>query len=91
MMLFNKGGRGYIVPSDVIIQGGRFSEHDQRKDRKYFDPNTEAEFTEEYGSRLLKMYPKELMKMGSSQVVKKVVRLKKKTEKLEVKKSRVKK
>lgn len=65
MILYNKSGRAFIIDVKYITNGGRFSEFDTKKDRKYFDPNTDLEVTDEYGKKLLGMYPKELKRFDS--------------------------
>jgi hypothetical protein len=58
MKLYNKSGPSLIIDVKYVLSGGRFSEHDQKKDRKYFDVDSDIEVTDEYGEKLLKMYPK---------------------------------
>lgn len=86
MKLYNKSGRAFIIDVKYIIDGGRFSEYDTKKDRKYFDPNSDLEVTDEYGAKLLKMYPKELKRFDSSS--NKVTKKKSVTKKKKSKKSK---
>ena len=80
MKLYNKGGRAFIISVDNIISGGRFQENDNKKERKYFDPETDIEVKDEYGIKLMGMYPKELKKVGESSPAKKAVKRRKKVQ-----------
>ena len=74
MKLYNKSGPSLIIPTEHVIEGGRFSEHDQKKDRKYFDVESDIEVTDEYGRKLLSMYPKLKQTDRPSASVKKVIK-----------------
>ena len=81
MKLYNKGGPGLIIDSKYVIEGGRFSEHDTKKDRKHFDLETTIEVTDEYGEKLLRMYPKGMMQTDKVTISKKAVKKTKKRKK----------
>lgn len=81
MKLYNKSGPSLIIDVKYIIEGGRFSEHDQKKDRKYFDIDSDIEVTEEYGEKLLRMYPKLKRTDKESTPVKKEIKKTKKRKK----------
>lgn len=67
MKLYNKSGRAFVLNSEHVISGGRVPEHDIVKNRIYFDPNKEIEVKDSCGDKLLKDYPKEIMKTGASE------------------------
>lgn len=56
MKLYNKGGRALILDPKEIKNGGRYLEHDKKKEKCYFDPNANIEVTDGYGNKLLGMY-----------------------------------
>lgn len=77
----NKSGRALILPPEEIVSGGRYQEHDRKKTKCYFDPGKSIEVNEEYGVKLLAMYPEMLIKMDGSSETK----TKKKSKKSKVK------
>lgn len=66
MKLYNKGGRALILPPAEVISGGRFQQHDRKKEKAYFDPSKDIEVSEAYGDKLLGMYPEMLVKMDGN-------------------------
>lgn len=77
MKLYNRSGRALIIDIKHVVEGGRFGEHDNKQDRKYFDPQSNMEVTDEYGAKLMKMYPKELMQTDKKSARKEVAPVKK--------------
>lgn len=66
MRVFNKGKRAIIINRSDNIQGCRLPKEHIAREQAYIDPDTEVEIKDNVADVLLKNYPKELVKMGSS-------------------------
>lgn len=71
MKLYNKGGRSLIIAKEQVINGGTYKAHDNKEERPYFDPGKTIEVKDEYGEKLLGMYPDFLMRMDEKAEAKK--------------------
>ena len=65
MKLFNQGQRSIIIAKKDMISGDARPKKDEINSKTaYIGPNSKVEVKDEVGEKLLKMYPKELMKWG---------------------------
>lgn len=64
MRIFNKGHRDFIINRKDAIEGCFLPKDPIAEDKAYIKADTEVEVSDSVGEKLLRDYPKELMKIG---------------------------
>lgn len=63
MKLYNQGARSFTVEKKFVIKGGSFRPHDREKVTIQINPKDKVEFEEEFGKKILSMYPESFMQL----------------------------
>ena len=64
MELYNKGIRSIIIPREAVISGGRDNGDTSANKKLYFDKDSTITVKDDFGKRLVAMYPKEIKQIG---------------------------
>lgn len=66
MKLYSIGQRSYIVDPKQVVKGGVFRSNDLEKKFMYIEPKAKFEVTDEYGKKLMAMYPDQFMQLDET-------------------------